>query len=149
VISQKAQAVLSVLCKLWGHYGMLYGWASERKIIKLCDRWEDCKMSVRSCVRAVAELVDGGFIERQRRPWQEKDGKWKSRTSLSFLKYRTLNFLGRMDRLGRLRLVLTDRPKLASYIPLRGKRSSPPVNNRGSDDHLSLKGCLRRLFDSS
>lgn len=132
MLTKKENAVMLVLAKLCGWAGKLYIFPGRSKIVKLSKNWFSVQMCERTLTRVLASLSEAGYIGRQRRPLEWCKGGFRSKTSLTFMKWRGLNFLSNLQSLTRgLVITLTERTKTSSNIS-QTRKSSEPCGKLGS-----------------
>jgi len=131
MLSKKENAVMLVFVKLCGWAGKMYVYPGRPKIVKLCKRWFSVPMSQRTLSRVISSLGEGGYIGRQVRKSRSREGQVRSHTSLTFLKWRSLNLLSGLGALSGLARKLTERTKVAPNIS-PDRRSSGPCGQLAS-----------------
>jgi len=152
-LPQKARTVLRCIMELCDFFRMKYCWPSLETIRWRCENYYHTKMSVRQVERELVLLQGYGFIRRQVRPQQNKDGTWWSMTALTEVADRLWNWAKRELKSTLSFLSLTDMPSMAIQEALNKKEdtrnkdkgaASPAVfpKPRGHGGLLSLRSIL-------
>lgn len=123
MLAKKELCVTLVIFKLCAWVGKKYVYPGRPKIVKLCKAWFGVSMSQRTLSRVFASMLREDFFGRQRRKVHCPGGFIRSRSSMTFLTWNSLNQVSRLGALSRLARALTDVPKTARNI-FQGRRSS-------------------------
>jgi hypothetical protein len=150
---QKARAVLRCAMDLCKTFDASYCWASLETIRERCRLWYHTEMSSRSVSRQLDFLERHGFIRRQVRPQQNKDGTWWSKTALTEVADRCWEWAKREAKSLLSFLHLTDLTTMANQDLLKKQQEKRKKDEgaasravlfkpRGHGGLLSLRSCL-------
>ena len=146
MLKKKELCVLLVISKLAAWAGKLYVYPGRPKVVKLCKKWFGVPMSQRTLSRVFSSMQAGSYIGRQVRKTHSQEGLVRSHSSMTFLKWRSLNLLSGLGGLSGLVRKLTGMPKVAPNIS-QGRRSSEPCGQLASLISQSvLKGAPSAVF---
>ncbi len=140
-LDRKPAAILRYLIKTCAHFGKLYCWPSQKKILEYCASWEGVKMSIATLNRWLLKLELWGFITRTCRHRQHDDGTWEYKSTLYVLTGKVRAWLSKAAKLAGTFCQRFGFSKVINNLfnPGRGSRETE-TSSSGSPGQEDLKG---------
>lgn len=147
-LPQKVQTVMRCIADLCTYWKKKYCFPALKTIQDRCREYYHTPMSLRTLSRCIDLLESFGWIRRQRRRFQRKDGTWASKTTLTEIASKFWEWAKRGASWLQKIFNFTDMPNMAWY-PSTTKAKSKRIEGKGAKAAPSswIRGGQLKLFD--